>query len=785
VKHKDRADAGEKAHTGPSLDAPSSSPTPWFSIVFLLVFTLLPSALLPNVTINNVPKVYLPEGSPAVVIDDKLRQIFPSDQGMVLLFEGDGLFSDSVLSRLGALTESLATHPDIDKAISVTSQDHIQGDDAGFVIEPLIDIEGISALSEEQRKSRVLSDRFARQTLVALDGSALAVVVIPTGLDDSFARMALQDDVHALIRQHDLTDYWTAEAGQITTDVEQMRENIQQNLRFIPLVVIIGLSMIWLLFRRVMAVVVATAVLATVVSSTLSLFVLFETPFNLISAILPPLLAALTIAALVHFFNALNNAAKRGKDGADRVAFALEQVRQPALYNALTTMAGFASLGLSDIPPIRSLGLVTAFGVGFIYLVVYHVIPPLFACFDRSRWASKTGRTGLIDRSVRVLFHFGIRRPLATLAIAGVAIAVSVPLVNNIVVETNLLEFFAEGHKTRIATEHIQEKLSGTGSLDIVVSSAQPGGLATPQSLLLLRNFQRWADAQPEVDKSRSFADFVEEMHWGFHAQQAAFRTIPDDATLISQYLFIYDGTDLYDFVDEDFQIARISLSINVHGAADINRFMASLRNYIEANTSEGVEWEIAGISRMFADQVDLLIDGQVKSMAGAVAIIFLLMLIQWRSLKDSVICMIPNLAPLLLIFVLMGAFGIWLDVATAMIASVAVGIAIDDTIHVYHGFIHRVRQGVSPTLAMARTYQQAGRAMTITTCILCTQFLLLATSSFVPVQNFGLLTSIGLMAALVFDLLLLPAILILVYPPASRRIISGGGNSLPKADTL
>jgi predicted RND superfamily exporter protein len=300
-----------------------------------------------------------------------------------------------------------------------------------------------------------------------------------------------------------------------------------------------------------------------------------------------------------------------------------------------------------------------------------------------------------------------------------------------------------------------------------------------------LRNFQRWADEQPEVDKSRSFADFVEEMHWGFHAQQAAFRAIPDDAALISQYLFVYDGTDLYDFVDEDFQVARISLSINVHGAADINRFMASLRNYLEANASEGVEWEIAGISRMFADQVDLLIDGQVKSMAGAVAIIFLLMLIQWRSLKDSLICMIPNLAPLLLIFILMGAFGIWLDVATAMIASVAVGIAIDDTIHVYHGFIHRVRQGLSPTLAMARTYQQAGRAITITTFILCTQFLLLATSSFVPVQNFGLLTSIGLMAALVFDLLLLPAILILVYPPASRRKISGGGNGLPKADTL
>ena len=163
---------------------------------------------------------------------------------------------------------------------------------------------------------------------------------------------------------------------------------------------------------------------------------------------------------------------------------------------------------------------------------------------------------------------------------------------------------------------------------------------------------------------------------------------------------------------------------------------------------------------------VELLVEGRVRSMMTAVVIIFLLMMIQWRSIRDSLICMIPNLSPVLLIFILMGTFNIWLDVATAMIASVAVGIAIDDTIHIYHGFIHRVRKGINPVLALTRTYAQAGRAVMVTTVILCSQFLLLATSSFVPVQNFGLLTSVGLFAALVFDLLLLPAVLVLVYRP-------------------
>jgi len=110
-----------------------------------------------------------------------------------------------------------------------------------------------------------------------------------------------------------------------------------------------------------------------------------------------------------------------------------------------------------------------------------------------------------------------------------------------------------------------------------------------------------------------------------------------------------------------------------------------------------------------------------------------------------------------------MGLFGIWLDMATAMIASVAVGIAVDDTIHVYHGYISRVNAGVRPVHALAGTYSHAGRAAVTTTIILSAQFMILISSQFQPTVHFGLLTSIGLWVALVFDLLFLPSILILL----------------------
>jgi predicted RND superfamily exporter protein len=145
-------------------------------------------------------------------------------------------------------------------------------------------------------------------------------------------------------------------------------------------------------------------------------------------------------------------------------------------------------------------------------------------------------------------------------------------------------------------------------------------------------------------------------------------------------------------------------------------------------------------------------------------------MLLLWRSFSQALLCMIPNLSPILLIFIFMGIFGIWLDMATAMIASVAAGIAVDDTIHVFHGFIKRVKAGSTPVSALVRTYHQAGRAVLTTTIILSAQFMVLMASEFIPTGNFGLLTSIGLVAALLFDLMLLPAILLLIYEPRSRK---------------
>ena len=688
---------------------------------------------------------------------------------MIVLFEGVALFSNGFLNAYYDLGEELAEHELIDDVISLTRQDHISGSEDGFLVDPLIDIDNLENTTPSERLTHVVSDRFAKNSLIAEDGSAVAMVIIPQALDDSIRHLALEEEILSIIEAHQLDGYLSVIAGEIPTDVAQMRAILRDNMIFIPATVIVGLLLVWWLFHRVLAVIVTGVTTGAVVSSTITFYVLFQQPFNSISGIIPPLLSALTIAALVHLFNALHYASKRGFIGKERVNAALSEIKRPALFSALTTSAGLASLGLSPIPPISVFGLTAAIGVLLIYLIVIHVLPTIFARFDTSDWPSRASGLTLMDTLVKKLFHTGIRNPAIVLICIFFILAATIPFITKVEVETNIQEFFPPTHSLRKATDYIEEKLVGTTPLEIIFSTSSPDEeeaeiLIQPETLHYFKDLQSWLQKQPEVDKTVSVVDFIEEMNWGFHAQDDQFLSIPEDQNLISQYLFIYDGEDMYDFIDADYQQARIAMNVNVHGANEISDLMKKTEQYLKQQPLKNTQWRITGAGRLFADQETLLIEGQVLSLGGALLLIFTLMLILWRSLKDTLICMIPNLSPIVLIFIIMGIFGIWLDMATAMIASVAVGIAIDDTIHVYHGFIDRVRKGIHPIFALARTYHQAGRAVMTTTIILCSQFLLLLASAFVPMGHFGVLTSVGLLAALVFDLLLLPAILIVIF---------------------
>ncbi|MCB1801847.1 MAG: MMPL family transporter, partial [Gammaproteobacteria bacterium] len=524
---------------------------PWrqyASVLFLFLFTVLPSSLLLRLNIDNSPYAYFPDDEPAVVLDRELRTRFPNDQVFVLMFEGVALFSDGFIQAYDGLSRKLERNEAISQVIGITTQDHIAGSQDEFIVEKLIDVRHLDDSRPPQRQQRIADDQLSHGALMSDDGSALAMVVVPEDAANSLERLALQDLILHEIEQARLTGYLNAMAGQIPVDVAQLRSMLRDNMIFIPATVGIGLALIWWLFRRMIAVMLAGVAIGVVVNTTVAIYVLFNQPFTLVSSIIPPLLSALTVAALVHLFNGLFLASKRGFTGTDRVARALTEVNRPALFAALTTAGGLASLATSPIVPIKIFGLISAVGTLLIYVVVFRILPNIIVRWDKAAWPDVRGAAGIVDRVVGVLYRTGIRYPAWVIGLTLAILAAGAPQIANVKVETNLQEFFDYDHPIRQDTRYIDDNLIGTMPVSIIFDAAARDGLTEPAVLQQIAAFQEWIEQQPEIDRSFGLPDFVQEMHWAFNAEDPAFRTLPDNRQLISQYLLIYDGEDIYDF---------------------------------------------------------------------------------------------------------------------------------------------------------------------------------------------------------------------------------------------
>lgn len=742
---------------------------PILALILLALLVLLPGPVLLQVDFNNAPEVYFPEDAPAVQFDRELRERFPQDQVLVGLFSGPHVFEAAFLERIAGLSRALESAPSVERVLTVTTLDHIRATSFGFAVDPLIDADDLDSRPPEEWRARTLGDPFAPGLVAGRDGQSLAVVVRPHALDNSLQRLQLERLLRDTVATHELDDDLTAVAGHIALDVAQLRAMLTDLALLVPGTMTIGLLLLWWLFRRWLVVGVAAATISAVTGPAIALLILLERPFTLISAILPPLLTALTVAMLMHFFNALLHAAQRGYEGKERVQHALDAVARPTLFMALTTAAGLASLNVSSIRPIGTFGLVGAIGVLLAAAIVLWLLPALMARWDRGGWRTPQRSLRQLDRFTGQLAHLAIRRAGWVVGGAALLLALALPQIRHVEVETDLYAFFQEDHPITQSTRAVEEQLSGVMALEVVFTGPEWDSLQAPERLEAIHATQAWLDARPEVDYSLSLPDLVAEMHWAFNEEEPEYRAIPDDSDLVAQYLFIYDGRDLYDVVDRDFERGRLLLNLNAHGAGEINALMRDLRAHLEANPPADMDWDMAGMARLFADQERLLIEGQLHSLYAVAGLLALLMLLMWRSIPLAVFSMVPNLAPVAMIFALMGLLGIWLDMATAMIASVAIGIAVDDTIHLLHGYLQRRRSGSSVAWALARTFRRTGRAVTATTIVLVGQFILLALSDFQPTAAFGLLTAFGLIAALIFDLLVLPALLVLSHRLGQR----------------
>lgn len=729
------------------------------SILIAIHLVAIPFAL--QLHFNNVPDIYSPKDAPAIQLRQDLLREFPSDEVAIALFEGKNLYTPNFLAALHRVVQQMEKHPNVDRVLSLTTVEHIQATDEGFEVQPLIDPDALDEHTPAEWQEKVLSDPLAPGLLASHDGQAIALAIRPAQLDESLPRREIQYALIDSIKAEKLDGQFTALAGSIVQTVGELESIWRDSAIFIPLTMLLGLGLLWWVVGRIRPVLIGAAAMSAVVIASVAGLSASGQPYTPISAMIPTLMAAYTTATLLHLYAAIQRARVAQLPRYQRISRALSETFKPGLFNVLTTGAGMASLALAPVPPAQVFGLAGALGVTVVFIVVYLLVPAILLRWDIPRWPRKSSGMGMARHIAAKTALFSIRHAKAVLVTSVLLILATLPLAMKVTVESDLIKFFGPGHPVSIGTAKVEAKLSGVTSLEVVLTGSGRDSLKDPKVLSHIESLQNWIDTQPEVDQTFSLVDVLKQMNRAFNSDDPAFDVLPRDRKLINQYLLIYDGNDLYENVNREFDRARITMNLNIHGSSEIRKVIERIREHIQQNPIPNVKTDFSGLGRLFVDQERQIVQGQINSFAGAFIQILMLMIVLWRSLTASLICLIPNLAPLFFIFVIMGITGIHLDVATALIAGVVLGITVDDTIHLYHGYLKRRQKGISPAFSIARSFESSGRAVIAISLILVSQFLLLTFSNFEPTVHFGLLCAIGLLAGQVFELLLMPALMV------------------------
>ncbi|MDD0853854.1 MMPL family transporter [Halobacteriovorax sp. GB3] len=732
--------------------------------LIILFLNAFPVFFLDKVEFDNSIRSYAPKESTHFKDYKKYRELFGSDQVLVGMFRFETKLKHEDLkkrlSRFAQFSVEARKLKGVSRVFSLFDQDYIEQRDETIFIAPIVPIEKINSYSVEQILERMSSSDTARDLLVSTDLSEISIAIEPETHLNTYEKRELYLDFQELVKKYDFGSDLHALVGPMAVDVHSFETSFFDLLKFVPFTLGAGYLLMWFSFSSLGVLVVAMSLIAGVSSFSMGLFALFGLPFTIISSIVPTLLMSLSIAFFIHYFN-MDRYLSRDKlyqDKKLRQKAVVSYLRIPCFFTAITTVAGLLTLALNEIPPIRIFGIITALCTFIILGLTLYTLPVLMQLFGPNQWKEESKIFKTFGELIDSIAKHAIDHPKKTVAIWALLLVIGIPFIFNIKVESNLLRFFKEDHIINKQTELYQNKFSGTAVVEMIFHSEE-GELLTGETLSELYRFENdIVQMYEEVDKSLSPAHFIRDMHKAFTGK----KELPLNSSLIDQYLFIYDGNDLTRFLDEDHAQYRIIFNVNKHNVSELEQLIEAMKKRA-LKISPKLRYDFSGQGYVFVKQNDLLVIGQTKSLWVSALVIFLLLLIQWRNLKDTVVSFVPNVLPLCFIFITMGVFGIWLDMGTAMIASVAIGIAVDDTIHIFSTFKNYLKKYDSAK-AMKLTIQKTGRAVGATTIILCAQFLILSFSSFVPTKNFGLLTSLGLLVALFADVHLLPAMVVLTY---------------------
>ncbi|MDX1695967.1 MAG: efflux RND transporter permease subunit [Ketobacteraceae bacterium] len=747
-----------------------------FALSLLLVFCTF--AKLGQLGLSNDMRVYFSKDNPHRASLDLLEDTFGKQDSLIIYIatEEGTVFNRNTLALIEELTDTLWQTPYSRRVDSLTNFQRTQADEDELTVNFLV--ENATKLDDAQLadiKSFATADPQLSNRLVSEDGKATAINISfsfpsadPSSMEDiptlaaKEARSFVREVVEKVREKH---PELTVLIGGVVAANLTMADAVEDDLgTLLPLSYLFIFIVIYIFTRSWKAVWLTLSVITLSIMAAMGLFAFTGRPLTPTIGFVPTAIMAIAVADCVHFLVGYINNINANVPHKQAVIQSLKTNTSPIVITSLTTVVGLLGLNFSEAEPYRDMGNIMATGVAIALFLTLTFLPGLLMMLPKIRTKGQIAGTRWMDG----LAEFVIKRPKVLTAVILVVIVIGgAGFFKNEVSERWYL-YFGESFEVRQSADAIDENLSGIHSFHYTLNTGEENGIYDPVFWQEVDAFSDWFRSQPGVAHVDSMADIMKSINQNMSGGLDSEYTLPESRELTAQYILVYQfslpqGLGLETYVNTDNSAIRLTASIHKSDSNDMIALDRRAREWLEQNATRIEPIHGTGMDLMFsriaAKNANSLLHGTLIVLV-LVSVILLFVL---KSLKLGIISLVPNVAPAVLAYGLWGYFHGVIDLSSTVVICIALGIVVDDTVHFLSKYrIARTSLGKNTEDAIRYAFHSVGSALVITTLALVAGFLITVMSSFEPSANLGILLSLTLTTALIIDLLLLPALLLL-----------------------
>ncbi len=749
---------------------------------------------------------------------NEFRDQFGRDDLLVFAVQSKDIFSLSFLKKLEKFHNKLEEKvPHVTEITSLINARNTRGVGDTLLVDDLLAKFPVNDQEFAELKELVLSNPTYSNILISADGTFTTVLL----QSDTYSSAGVENGESAVIddefggfeseanteKPEFLTDQENAEMVRVATEIAKefngpdfqiimagspvVTHTVKQLMmadmkKFLRLAILTIGVCLFFMFRRVSGVVLPLFIVALTLGTTLGAMakmgVFFKTP----TIILPSFLLAVGVGASIHVLSLVYQYLRRDPNKNDAIVHAYSHSGFAIVMTSLTTAAGLASFATAEVAPIADLGLFSAIGVMLSLFFTLVLLPALLAIIPlKLTTSTRENDATLFDRLIDWVTDVTTGRPKLVVSLAAISIVIAATGIPRLQFSHNLLSWLPEDLSVRTATESIDRNLRGSVALEVVLDTGRENGLYDKEVLLaidtLATELEQFKQDDLFVGKVIAITNILKEIHQALNENNPRMYAIPENGALIPQEFLLFENSgsdDLEDVVDSRFQLARITIKVPWRDSLAYVPFMEEIEHHFTLafadldQAGKPVKVSITGIMSLFARILHATMYSAARSYGIALGVISLMMILLIGNFRLGVMAMIPNLGPILMVMGIMGWFSIPLDMFTMLVASIAIGLAVDDTVHFIINFKRYYGESGDVRYAVGHTLHTAGRAMLTTSIVLSIGFFLFMFASMNNVFNFGLLIGLAIVFALIGDFFLAPALMALSADKMLKREI-------------